>query len=156
VLDPHCPFCQIINGDAEARIILETDDAIAFLPLKPASLGHTLVVPSVHVPDFLELSAPMSAPLFGTASHVGRALSRALRPDGMNLISSAGDAASQSIYHLHIHLVPRWFNDRIGRIWPPSEPSDSEEQDDIAELIKDELRDKSAHSLLQENAKQEE
>jgi len=67
---------------------------------------------------------------------VGRALQKALQPEGMNLISSAGEAASQSIFHLHLHLVPRWKGDRIGEIWPPKKPWSETVKEDMADLVR--------------------
>ena len=67
---------------------------------------------------------------------VGRAIQEALTPEGMNLISSAGEAASQTVFHLHLHVVPRWHGDHIGNIWPPSEPWSETVKDDVADAIR--------------------
>jgi len=134
--DPNCPFCQIVEGKSEARIVFESPEALAFLPLTPASKGHTLVIPREHYVDFLAVPPDLNGPLYNAASIVGCALRRALQPEGMNLISSAGDAATQTVFHAHIHLVPRWYGDRVGKIWPPTEASSDELQDDVADLIR--------------------
>jgi histidine triad (HIT) family protein len=131
-----CPFCRILGGDAAARVVWTSADAIAFLPLNPATRGHSLVVPRQHVPDLWSLDERLGSSLMTAVREVGRAIDQALQPDGMNLISSAGRAASQTVLHVHLHLVPRWHEDRIGDIWPPSEPWSDEELDRIAELIR--------------------
>jgi histidine triad (HIT) family protein len=131
-----CSFCRIVHGEAAARIVWTSPDAIAFLPLNPATRGHTLVVPSQHVPDLWSLDDRLGPSLMTAVVQVGRAMDKALHPDGMNLISSAGAAASQTISHLHLHLVPRWQDDRIGDIWPPAEPWSEAELDEVAELIR--------------------
>lgn len=114
-----CQFCEIIAGDAPAEVIYETPHTLAFFPLEPATRGHTMVVPKRHIEDFLELGT-QDIPELGQATvMVGRALRAVLKPEGMNLISSAGEAASQSVMHLHVHLVPRWSDDAVGEIWPP-------------------------------------
>ncbi len=138
-LDPDCEFCRIIARQQPARIVYETDSAIAFFPLKPAALGHTLVVPRMHVQDLWSVTEDLGCQLMIVSIDVGNAIKHALQPDGMNLISSTGRAASQTVFHLHLHLVPRWTNDHIGNIWPPSEPWNEEVKDEVAELIRAEF-----------------
>lgn len=136
-----CEFCRIVRGEESARIVCSTADTLAFFPLKPAALGHTLVVPRKHVQDLWSADASVGCSLMTTVMHVGRAIKEALHPDGMNLITSAGQAASQTVFHLHLHLVPRWFNDHIGNIWPPSEPWGEVIKDEVADLIRDACSD---------------
>ncbi|MET8150273.1 HIT family protein [Actinoplanes sp. NPDC049668] len=137
--DPDCPFCGIAAGRSEARIVFESPEAMAFLPLNPASRGHTLVIPRDHHADFLTMPSGLNGPVYTAASIVGHALDRALSPEGMNLISSAGEAATQTVLHAHIHLVPRWRGDEIGGIWPTARTTGDELQDDIAGLIRAEI-----------------
>ena len=118
--DPHCPFCMIARGeDASVEVVCEGDSWVAFFPREPATPGHTLVIPRVHVRDLWELQQPLDAELISAVGAVGRAIQEGLNPEGMNLISSSGAAAEQTVFHLHLHVVPRWHRDRIGRIWPP-------------------------------------
>jgi len=98
------------------------DGAIAFLPLHPATAGHTLVVPRVHVPDFLALDDDLGASMSRAVLAVAHAVRDAMQPDGMNLITSSGTAAQQTVFHLHVHVLPRYDGDRVGDIWPPPEP----------------------------------
>jgi len=135
--EEDCEFCRIIRREVPARIVCETDVALAFFPLKPAALGHTLVVPKEHVSDLLTVDEALAGQLMATTVRVARAINDALNPDGMNLISSAGAAASQTVFHLHFHLVPRWKNDHIPSIWPPPEPWPEAVKDDVAKLIRD-------------------
>lgn len=115
-----CKFCRIIAGELPAVIVHESPQAISFFPDKPVTLGHTLVVPRDHVADILTLSDEAADAVLMESRHVGRAIMRALSPDGLNLISSVGEAASQSVFHLHMHLVPRWYGDAFGDFWPKS------------------------------------
>jgi histidine triad (HIT) family protein len=78
----------------------------------------------------------LAAELMRTAVRVAKVIRDALSPDGMNLISSVGDAAFQTVFHLHLHLVPRWEHDHIGNIWPPSEPWSETVKDEVADLIR--------------------
>lgn len=131
-----CQFCRIVRGEEAARIVWTAADVIAFLPLKPAARGHTVVVPKEHVPDLWSVDERLGASLMTAVLEVGHAVDKALQPHGMNLISSAGQAASQTVFHLHLHVVPRWLSDRIGSIWPPSELVSEQELDEVAELIR--------------------
>lgn len=96
---------------------------VAFFPLCPASLGHTLVVPRRHIPDIWELPEQTAAHLSRTVLRGAAALRAAVAPDGLNIIQSSGAAATQTVPHLHAHLVPRWAADAMGPIWPAKPPS---------------------------------
>ncbi len=110
---------------------------LAFFPLEPATRGHTLVIPKPHIEHFLDLS-PEGVPELGTAViHVGQALRAVLSPEGMNVITSAGAAASQSIMHLHIHLVPRWNGDAVGEIWPLKIATPEHILEDVANALRE-------------------
>lgn len=139
-IDVNCDFCRIIQGWASARIVCETDAAVAFLPLEPAVFGHTLVVPRAHVPDLWSIDERLAGRVMQAAVRVSKAVRVALGPDGLNLISSVGEAASQTVFHLHIHVVPRWHNDRIGRIWPPPTAYTDLVKDEIADRIRNACR----------------
>jgi histidine triad (HIT) family protein len=132
----QCEFCQIVRGEQSVRVVSETADTLAFFPLNPVCLGHTLVIPKSHVTDLWSVDYPLSARLMQAVIRVGKAVKQALHPDGMNLISSYGIAASQTIFHLHLHVVPRWEGDPIGHIWPHSKPIATEAKDQAAELIR--------------------
>lgn len=121
--DPDCEFCKIVANEIPATIIYETSNVVAFLPLHPATIGHTLVVPKDHSSDFFELSPGAAGILGRECTHIAKALNVALRPEGMNLISSSGSAATQTILHVHYHLVPRWSSDAMDITWPSESSS---------------------------------
>jgi histidine triad (HIT) family protein len=133
---PECDFCSIIRGETEARVVGETEGVIAFLPLTPATLGHTLVVPKQHIPDIWSLDAALIEPLARVTLRTAFAIRDALHPEGLNIINSNGSAASQTVPHLHIHVVPRWEGDEIGEIWPPKERRSEHVQDEVLVVIK--------------------
>jgi histidine triad (HIT) family protein len=115
-----CAFCRIARGeDSSAQVVAQGKRWIAFFPVKPATVGHTLVIPRRHVPDLWSADSALAADLMWAVVEVGRALQVAIEPEGMNLISSAGPAAEQTVFHLHLHVVPRWHDDQIDPIWPP-------------------------------------
>jgi histidine triad (HIT) family protein len=137
-LATDCDFCKIVRGELSARVIYDTEDTLAFFPLQPATSGHTLVIPKRHVPDLWTVDRPLASKLLGSVLTVSQGLRNALSPDGFNIINSSGRAATQTVFHLHVHLVPRWFDDRVGDIWPPPEPWPSDTvKDDLAHLVRE-------------------
>jgi diadenosine tetraphosphate (Ap4A) HIT family hydrolase len=131
----ECVFCRIVQRKEEAQIIYENESTLAFFPDTPAIPGHTLVIPKEHIPDIWSLKLDVTPMLTKTVLKISHALKAALRPEGLNIINSSGAAASQTIFHLHVHLVPRWENDRMGNIWPPKEPVAQEVENRIAALV---------------------
>lgn len=135
--EEECPFCEIVQrDDADAREVYRDDHVVAFFPTDPAVLGHTMVVPREHVPDIWSLSE-------GTASHLARATVRlagavreAVEPEGLNIIQSNGEAATQTVFHLHVHLVPRWDGDAMGPIWPEETDYTEAQKDDALERVR--------------------
>lgn len=117
--DKDCPFCAIASGrDPSAHVVAQGPEWVAFFPLEPATAGHTLVIPRTHMADVWSAPSDLAGPLMRAVMQVGQAVRSELEPQGMNLISSAGGAAEQTVFHLHLHLVPRWEGDGFARIWP--------------------------------------
>ncbi len=132
-----CDFCKIARGeDASARIICGDHSWVAFFPLNPAVPGHTLIIPRTHVSNLWEVDASEAAALINAVIKVGKAIKEALTPDGMNLITSDGEAAEQTVFHLHMHLVPRWHKDGFGPIWSQDKHYGTEGLDSTAERIR--------------------
>jgi histidine triad (HIT) family protein len=105
-----CVFCEIVTGDAPATIVREWDDALAFVPLGPVVAGHVLVIPKRHVADVTEDPAVSAAAM--------RAASELAVPP-CNVITSAGPEATQTVRHLHLHVVPRRAGDGLALPWAP-------------------------------------
>ena len=105
-----CPFCEIAAGRAPAQVVQEWDDALAIVPLNPVVEGHTLVIPRDHVQDFTTDPDVSALTMF-------RAAELAQGPQPMNLITSRGREATQSVFHLHLHLVPRKADDGLALPW---------------------------------------
>lgn len=132
-----CPFCQIVEGRAPAEVVYETNHTLAFFPTEPATRGHTMVIPKRHITSFLDAELRDVAPLGETVLRVSHALLSVLAPEGMNLITSAGEAASQSVPHLHLHLVPRWTGDPVGEIWPPKSTTAPAVLEGVADALRE-------------------
>ncbi len=109
--DQTCPFCEINLGRAYAEFVHEWSDTIAIIPLNPVVDGHTLIIPKTHVADFATDPA-ISA---NTMRRAAQLMQWTNRP--MNLITSRGREATQSVFHLHLHLVPRAENDGLALPW---------------------------------------
>jgi histidine triad (HIT) family protein len=134
----ECEFCAIVRGDDRSvEVVCEGDSWMAFFPLNPATPGHTLVIPRVHVADLWKIDPPLAANLMSAVVQVGRAIEEALAPEGMNLITSAGETAEQTVFHLHLHLVPRWHRDGFGRIWPVEGKYEDADMGDVASRIRE-------------------
>jgi histidine triad (HIT) family protein len=104
---PDCLFCKIVSGAIPSRRIYEDDHAVAFLDIGAWHRGHSLVVPRRHVPD-LVTGEPLLSDISPAIDAVARMLVDRLAADGINLLSSTGSVAGQEVFHLHVHLVPRY------------------------------------------------
>lgn len=139
--DPDCPFCEIVQrDDPDAREVYRDEHVVAFFPDNPATLGHTLVIPRLHIPDVWSLDQATAAQLARVTTQLASAVRRAVNPEGLNIIQSNGEAASQTVFHLHVHLVPRWSGDAVGPIWPPQTDYTEQEKDDAWERLRNECR----------------
>jgi histidine triad (HIT) family protein len=116
-VERECVFCRIVNGSETAHIVYQDSDSIAFFPLAPAVDGHTLVVPRIHSRTLLDIDAASAGALMVATTRVARLLDRALRPDGMTMFQTNEQAGWQSIFHVHLHLVPRWKGDDLVVPW---------------------------------------
>jgi histidine triad (HIT) family protein len=132
-----CDFCKIARGeDRSARVLCAGERWVAFFPLNPATLGHTLIIPRTHVADLWQAEPNQGAELMVAVIKVGNAIKSALAAEGMNLISSAGSVAEQTVFHLHLHLIPRQHQDGFGPIWPHGRLYENAELDDVARRIR--------------------
>lgn len=114
-----CEFCEIVDrDDPDVREVYRDESIVAFFPAKPAALGHVLVVPRRHVPNIWGLEQDEASQLSRAALLLAEAIHEAVGPEGLNVIQSNGEAATQTVPHLHVHLVPRWLDDAMGPIWP--------------------------------------
>jgi len=135
--DDNCSFCAIARGqDPGVELVAEGADWVAFFPLNPATPGHTLVIPRAHVRNLWDADLELAGVVMRAAVLVGRAIDTALKPQGMNLITSDGRVAEQTVFHLHLHLVPRWRNDGFGQIWPTGHRYENVDKTNLAGSIK--------------------
>jgi histidine triad (HIT) family protein len=133
-----CIFCAIVAGDAPARLVHEGPRTLAFLDINPATHGHTLVVPRTHATDLLDAAPEDVEEVATVAQRIARAAVDHLGADGVNLLQSTGAAAFQTVFHLHVHVVPRYEDDGIRLPWIPT-PGRPEEIDAAAATLRDAL-----------------
>lgn len=134
--DSDCEFCGIIAREKDAREVLRTPLVIAFFPTEPATLGHTLLIPREHISTVWDLTHDLAAELGRRTVDLAVAVRDAVHPDGLNIIQSNGGSATQTMPHFHIHIVPRWGDDGIGRIWPSKTEYSGREKDEAWESIR--------------------
>lgn len=141
IADPSCPFCAIVQrDDPEVREVYRDDQVVAFFPTEPALLGHTLIVPRTHVPVIWELRDEDAEHIGLLMSRMSRVIVKTIGAEGLNVIQSNGEVATQSVHHVHVHLVPRWTNDAIGRIWPPETNYSEYAKDETWDVLRDACR----------------
>lgn len=105
-----CLFCKIVAGDIPSSKVYEDEDVLAFLDISQATKGHTLVIPKEHVRNALEMTQTQAANLFARIPKIARALQKATKADGLNIINNNEETAGQTVFHAHVHLVPRFAN----------------------------------------------
>lgn len=136
-----CIFCKIINGEIPSAKVYEDEHVLAFLDISPVTKGHTLLIPKVHKENIFELTSEVAERLFSVAPKIANAIKQTYQPVGMNLINNNGEKADQSVFHFHLHFIPRYGeNDGFGAVWK-SNQSDYTKEDyqKIAEEIRSHL-----------------
>ncbi len=129
-----CAFCAIARGEADAAIVHADERCVAFLDIRPLFHGHVLLIPREHVPTLPDLPAEELVPLFGTAQRLCRAVERAL--DAQGTFVAMNNVVSQSVPHLHVHVVPRRRKDGLrGFFWPRTSYADANEMQAVAARI---------------------
>ncbi|MDQ0254221.1 histidine triad (HIT) family protein [Evansella vedderi] len=113
-----CIFCKIANGDIPSAKVYEDDKVLAFLDLSQVTKGHTLVIPKKHEENIYELSEESVHAVFSAVPKISRALKAAYEPKGLNMLNNNGKDAGQSVFHYHVHLLPRYGKgDGFGAVW---------------------------------------
>ena len=133
-----CIFCAIAARQAPAIVVYEDEHTMAFMDINPATSGHVLVIPRAHARDLLDVSEEDLLHVMRTVQRMARAVDQALRPDGINLIQANRIAAFQSVYHFHVHVIPRWAGDGIAPPWRHA-PGDPRVLQDLAAKIRQAL-----------------
>ena len=124
--DPDCIFCKIVAGEIPATIVDEDERTLAFMDIAPATRGHALVIPRAHAVDLLSVGGEDLRAAASAARRLAQRAKDRLGADGVNLLNSCGAAAWQTVFHFHIHVIPRYDDDPLRLPWQPS-PGDPQE-----------------------------
>ncbi len=119
-----CIFCKLANGEIPARSIYEDEDFKVILDAAPATRGHALILPKEHADNLYQLPDEMAGRAFGLAKKMAVSMTEALGCQGFNIVQNNGEAAGQTVFHFHIHLIPRYPDDGQGSFWEPRHYSD--------------------------------
>lgn len=130
-----CIFCKIANGEIPSSTIYEDDDFRVFLDLGPASMGHALIVPKEHYQDVCDLDAAVAAKVLPLAGRIGMAMKKSLGCAGFNLVQNNGTEAGQTVFHFHVHVIPRYTGGPSIAAWEPGSET-PEALAEVAEKIK--------------------
>jgi len=110
----RCVFCRIVEGTAPASIVYADEKVVGFMDIQPINPGHVLVIPRKHVPQLSELDEETGAHIFKVAMRIAKALRRSgVKCEGINLFLADGEAASQDVFHVHLHVIPRFKGDNF-------------------------------------------
>ena len=126
--DPDCLFCKIVAGEIPATIVAQDERTVAFMDINPATRGHALVIPRAHARDVHEIDPEDLTAVAASAQRIAARAVQELGADGVNLLQSNGRAAWQTVFHFHLHVIPRYEGDPLRLPWVPA-PGD---MDDVA------------------------
>ena len=129
-----CIFCKIANGVFGSATVYEDDHFRAVLDIAPAAKGHVLILPKKHMPDLLGIEPDVAEKALKVASKIANAQKKALGCDGVNLLQNSGEAAWQSVFHLQIHLIPRYTDDGVQIPWKTLSYADGEAEEYAAKI----------------------
>ena len=132
----NCIFCKIANGEIPAATLYEDENFRVILDLGPASKGHALILPNSQAANIIEFSDELAAKAMILAKKMATAMTAALKCDGFNIVQNNGECAGQTVFHFHMHLIPRYKGDDVGLTWKAGELSD-EVRDEILKKVRD-------------------
>ncbi len=132
----NCIFCKIINGEIPSAKVFENEHVFAFLDLSQVTKGHTLIIPKVHKENLFELTPEIAKNMFEVVPSIAKALKETFNPLGLNLLNNNGEQAGQSVFHFHMHLIPRYGKgDGFGAVWKDNQSEYSSE--DLQKIASD-------------------
>ena len=132
--DCNCIFCKIANGEIPSATLYEDDEFRVILDLNPATKGHSLILPKEHYANLFEIPADVFGRAAGVAKKVSEKLFQGLHATGLNLVQNNGVRAGQTVFHFHMHMIPRYDDDEMNVGWKPGKLTD-QDRNEILELF---------------------
>ena len=130
----NCIFCKIAAGEIPSATLYEDEDFRVILDLGPASKGHALILPKQHYANLYELPDELAEKVIRLAKKMVIAMTKALQCDGFNVVQNNGEAAGQTVFHFHMHLIPRYKDDHAGVTWTPGKLTDEVRDEVLAQV----------------------
>ena len=130
----ECIFCKIANGEIPATTLYEDNDFRVILDVNPASKGHTLLLPKKHAENLYDLPDETASKALVLAKNMASKIEKALECDGLNLVQNNGETAGQTVFHFHMHIIPRYKNDSVKLGWKPGKLSDAMREELLSAL----------------------
>ena len=132
--DANCIFCKILDGVIPSAKLYEDEDFVIILDVGPASFGHALMIPKNHYANLFEMPEELLSKAMSLAKVWGDKLVKALNADGLNLVQNNGLAAGQTVFHYHLHLIPRYEGDNVGNLWDPGTLTEEQKKEILEKL----------------------
>ena len=133
--DPDCIFCKVIAGEIPGEVVDSDDRTVTVMDINPATRGHVVVIPREHSENLLSVSEDDLAATMGAVRRITERMQETLEPDGFNVLNNMGRAAWQSIFHFHVHVIPRYQEDPLQLPWVPG-PADPAELASVASELR--------------------
>ena len=131
----NCVFCNLANGIWDSATLYEDDDFRVILDLGPASRGHALILPKTHYANIYEIPEELAAKAIVLAKKMAGIMTEALDCDGFNIVQNNGEAAGQTVFHFHMHLIPRYKDDKAGFGWNTGELDEATKQEVLTKVL---------------------
>ena len=132
--DANCVFCKILDGVIPSVKLYEDEEFVIILDIGPAAFGHALIIPKDHYVNLYEMPEELLGKVMSLAKVWGEKLVKALKADGLNLVQNNGLAAGQTVFHYHLHLIPRYEGDGVGELWTPGSLSEEQKKELVEKL----------------------
>ena len=130
----ECIFCKIAGGEIPAATIYEDEEFRVILDLGPASKGHALIIPKAHYANLYEMPDELAGKAMILAKKMAIAMTEVLKCDGFNIVQNNGECAGQTVFHFHMHLIPRYKEDNVGITWKPGELTDKDKEEILSKV----------------------
>ncbi|MEZ3487775.1 MAG: HIT family protein [Lachnospiraceae bacterium] len=132
--DENCIFCKLANGDIPTATLYEDEDFRVILDASPASKGHALIIPKEHYANLYELSDELASKVLVLAKKMITKLTEVLGCDGYNIVQNNGEAAGQTVFHFHLHMIPRYKDDGVGISWKMGELTEESKEELLSKI----------------------